>query len=107
VNGTNNPCPSGWRLPTKEEWEAFISPDGNFSQNSNSGAPFTSVLKIPSSQGRNRLTAQIPTTDLHNYFWGIENTSGTSYGVMILPGENRRLGGEARAAGGSVRCVQN
>ena len=44
VSGTNNPCPSGWRLPTQTEWEAERTTD--FTSNNAAGA-FGSVLKLP------------------------------------------------------------
>ena len=57
VSGTNNPCPSDWRLPTETELEAERNNGGTgywgtgSAQNNRTGA-FNSVLKLPSA-GRN------------------------------------------------------
>jgi uncharacterized protein (TIGR02145 family) len=42
VNGVNNPCPTGFRIPTKEEWDAEIS---SWKSKDSAGA-FDSPLKL-------------------------------------------------------------
>jgi uncharacterized protein (TIGR02145 family) len=43
VNGTNNPCPSGYRIPTQVEWQAEI----NSWTSQNTAGAFASPLKLP------------------------------------------------------------
>ncbi|MFI1770613.1 hypothetical protein [Thalassobellus citreus] len=58
VSGTNNPCPSGYRIPTKNELDAERNYGGvgfwgtGSSQNNRAGA-YASALKLPSAGRRN------------------------------------------------------
>ena len=47
VNGINNPCPKGFRLPTSEEWAAEFKADNNQSFN------HLQLLRLPTSGWRN------------------------------------------------------
>lgn len=104
VNGTNNPCPIGYRLPTiveyKLEMETWKTVNGNYEKSA-----FASALKLPSSGFR---TGDGDVKEGAGYYWtstvigvyseffGFSNF-GSSY--------NQRVG--ARSMGMSVRCIKD
>ena len=98
IDGINNPCPLGYRLPTDAEWEAerssWISDDA-------AGA-FASSLKLPQPGNR------IPYTGLMSYglslYW---SGSGGGSSLYFLSSGNLGITVYQQARGGSVRCIKD
>ena len=65
VNGINNPCPTGFRLPTKTEWETEMN---SWSSIDSAGA-FASPLKIPVAGYRDKDDATIVFAGYKSYYW--------------------------------------
>jgi len=105
ADGTNNPCPQGFKLPTKEEWQAEIdswgSPDAESAMNS--------PLKL--SLGGNRealggggLFAPVTT----GFYWSSSPvTAGGAYALEITNTYGAKINTYARSYGMSVRCIKN
>jgi len=102
VSGTNNPCPSGYRLPTNAELDAerAIFP----SQNAN-GA-YNSVLKLPMSGNRVNSSGAISGVGTRGLYWS-STLSGTSSRYLIFNSNLALMNNGYRAVGTSVRCIKN
>jgi hypothetical protein len=100
VNGTNNPCPTGYRLPTIAEWDAerLTWP----TQNVIGG--FNSVLKFPANGARG-YQGQFYTGYIA--YWS-STTQGTSSRMIAISGNNVDVSNTYRRADGNgVRCIKN
>jgi len=108
VAGENNPCPTGFRIPTKQE---FIN------ENINTGAAaFSSFLKLPYSGWRDQLgviydeslagTTSVP----YGFVWTSTVSGGTSTNdaeAFAYYSTRAFENSYARARGYSVRCIKN
>lgn len=103
VNGANNPCPSGYRLPTEAELNAERI---TWVSNDVAGA-FASPLKWVAAGARNK-NGSIDTSS-KGYYW-TSNTSGNDARSLRIFSANANMYGGMipnRGAGFSVRCIKN
>jgi uncharacterized protein (TIGR02145 family) len=101
INGINNPCPSGYRLPTSAELAAERN---SWTSNNQLGA-FGSPLKFTASGLRWSSDGSISDEGLNGYYWS--STIDTTNSQSLTISNNSMIYTTFRAEGCSVRCIQN
>ena len=102
VSGTNNPCPSGFRIPTEAEWEAERE---SWASNNAAGA-FGSVLKLTVGGERYRSSGQLINVGSIGYYWGSTVYGIKAYGLGFSGGI-AGIYSYYRSEGLSVRCIKD
>jgi len=102
VTGTNNPCPSGFRLPTEAEWQAEIA---TWSSLDSAGA-FASPLKIVSAGYRDDVDGSIYRAGSFGGYWG-SSVDGVYARALRFYSGYAGTYYDRRAGGLSVRCLED
>ena len=99
VNGINNPCPEGYRIPTEAEWNEEYQ---NWSSLDGYGA-FASPLKLPAAGIRSSIVGSSGNT---GYYWSSTlNPINLSFPHILTT--SGQISSYIRSYGLSVRCIKN
>jgi uncharacterized protein (TIGR02145 family) len=102
ATGVNNPCPTGFRLPTVEEFDEEIATW----KSKNAKGAMLSPLKLPLTGYRSNRDGEITDSGVSGDYWTL--TTNDSYAKGLYFDENSAAtdaGG--RGVGVAVRCIKN
>jgi len=102
ASGTNNPCPSGYRLPTEAEWEAERV---SWSSNNAVGA-FASPLKLPMAGLRKYKDGTLSDVGSIGFYWS-STVTGIFSRFLYFRSNIALVNRNYRAFGFSVRCLKD
>jgi uncharacterized protein (TIGR02145 family) len=102
VNGANNPCPSGYRLPTSAELDAEHS---SWSQNNSTGT-FASPLKLPLAGYRDRSYDLLNKVGHRGFYWSSSVNVSSAF-CLLFGSPSAGMFNFDRAYGFSVRCIKD
>jgi uncharacterized protein (TIGR02145 family) len=102
VNGVNNPCPSGYCLPTEAELNAERL---SWTSNDRQGA-FASTLKLPVAGNRSHSSGSLGNVGTNGYYWG-STVNGVNSQYLVFYNSNALMNDYYRANGFSVRCIKD
>jgi hypothetical protein len=103
VNGVNNPCPTGYRIPTDTEWNnerlSWGSP--------NAEGAFGSPLKLPMAGERSYSVGVLTDVGSYGYYWS-STVNGINAHFLVFYSSNATAAAiYNRANGHSVRCIKD
>ena len=102
VNGVNNPCPIGFRLPTQTELNNELT---RFSPQNSSGA-FSSPLKLTIAGRRIGADGTLFEVGVQGIYWS-STVSSTYSSVLYFGTSSLNIGINVRGSAFSVRCIKN
>ncbi len=102
--GTNNPCPTGYRLPTLAELEAERASWG--SSNNNAAGAFASPLKLPVAGYRSYSAGSLDSVGSSGNYWS-STVDGSYSRFLYFNSSFAFMNSDVRAGGLSVRCLKD
>lgn len=110
-----NPCPNGWRVPTKEEFEALIQNrewstvdniNGYYVSGENLMSDDANKIFLPAA-GRNSIVGLSEQRNSYGYYWTSECIENNIANFYFRSSTFRfKSSGSSRAIGYSIRCVK-
>ena len=113
VKTVNDPCPSGYRVPTKAEWDAVLKYNSarnvgtweRSATNFGSGKKIGDQLFLPSAGRRNRKSGELRYRGVYGFYWSSsEYGSAYSWNLYFNHGD-AGITYDYRIDGLSVRCI--